>query len=68
MELIWTILALLPEVNLYTWGVEMLEVLWKAFEAIIDNQINMVVTFHKVLHGFRTSRGIGTFIVEINMA
>ena len=34
--------------------------------AIIDTHINTVVTFHDVLHGFCTSRVVGTAIMEIN--
>ena len=46
----WNILVLLPEGNMGTSGIGMLEVLWKVVEEIIDTQINMVVTFHNILN------------------
>ena len=67
-ELIWTILVLPPKGHVETWGIGLLEVLWKIVEAIIDTQIKLVVTFHNVIHGFRTKRGTGMKIMELNMA
>ena len=46
----WSILVLLPEGNMDTSGIGMLEVLWKVVEEIIYTQINMVVTFHDILN------------------
>ena len=51
-----------------SWGIGLLEVILKVVEAIIDTQINMVVMFHSVLHLFCASRGMGTAIMELNMA
>ena len=66
-ELIWIILVILPKGNTYTWGIGLLEVLCKLVEAIIDTRINMGVTFHDALNGFRACRGTGMLIVELNM-
>ena len=40
----------------------------KVVESTIDTQINMVVTFHDVIHRFLASRGTGTSIMDLNMA
>ena len=67
-ELSYTILFLLPKGNADTWGIGILEVLWKILEAIIDTRIKTEVMFHDVLHGFYACRGTGTAIIGIKMA
>ena len=37
-------------------------------EAVIDVRIKKAVMFHDVLHGFHMGRGMGTFIMELNIA
>ena len=61
-------MVLLPKDNAGTRSIELLEVLWKVAEAIIDTWIKTTVMFNDVLHGFRTCRGTGTDIMELNMA
>ena len=36
--------------------------------AVIDTRIKKAVTFHDVLHGFHIGRGMGTSIMELNIA
>ena len=67
-ELSWNILVLISKGNPETWGVGLLEVLWKVVETIIDTCIKMVVTFHGILHGFRASRDTGTATIELKIA
>ena len=62
-----TILVLLPKSNFYTQGIELLGVLWKVVEAIIDTRIKTAMVFHDVLHVFSGFRGTGTAILDINM-
>ena len=49
-------------------GVGLLEVLFKLVLAITDTWIKTLVTLHDVLHGFRAIRGMGTAIMELNIA
>ena len=67
VELGCIILILIPKVNSYNQGIGILEVLWKVVEAIIDKCIKNVVTFHDVLHGFCSERGMGTAIIELKL-
>ena len=57
IELGCAVLVLIPKGNAYTWGIGVLELVWKAVEAMIDTHINTVVQFHNVLHGFRAGGG-----------
>ena len=53
------ILVLPPKVNVYTRGISLIKLLWKAVNAVIDTWVNMVVKFHDVLHVFCNLRGTG---------
>ena len=66
--LIWTVLVFLTKVNADTLGIGLLEVLWKVVEDVIDTWIKTEVKFHGVLHGGFPRQGIGTSIMEINVA
>ena len=66
-DLVWTILIILPKVSVYSRGINLLEVLWKVVEAIIDTRIKIVGKFHGVLHGFHASRSTGMAIMELKM-
>ena len=66
-ELIWTVLVLQPKEHAYTRGIGNLGVLCKVVEAIIYTQINIVVTFHDVLHGLRAKIGAGMTIMELKV-
>ena len=46
----------------------MIEVLRKLVKVIIHTHIKTMVEFHAILHELRTSRGTGTYFMEINIA
>ena len=50
--LVWTILVLILKLNTYTWGIGLLETLWKVLEAIINAHLRASIHFHNVTHGF----------------
>ena len=52
----WKILLLITKGNSDTRGIELLEVLWKVMETIIDTRIKKAGTFHDILQGFHTGR------------
>ena len=68
MELGWTMLVLIPNGDVDTRNIGLLEVVCKVMEMVIDNRINLVVQFHDVLHGFCAGRGTGTTIMELKLA
>ena len=53
-------LVLIPKGNTYTWGVEMLEVVWQVVKVVIYSCIKTAVQFHYALYGFCTSMGVET--------
>ena len=63
MELGWNDMVLIPKGRADTWGIRMLEVVWKLVEAVIDTRIKPVVQFHDVFHRFSAGRGAGTAIM-----
>ena len=67
-ELTWTLLVLLPKVKANTEGIGLLEVLWKVVKAITNTWVNTDVKFHDILHGFCSQKGMGTAIIELNIA
>ena len=60
-------MLIITKCNTDTWGIRLLEVVWKVVEAVIDTRINTVVQFHDVLHGFCAGRGTGTSIMELKI-
>ena len=48
----WTMLVLIPKVNMDNPGVVLVEVVWRVVEAVIDTQIKKVIQLQDVLHGF----------------
>ena len=52
----------------YTWGIGLLETLWKLVEALIETRLCANLQFHEVLHGFRAGRGTGRDIMELKIA
>ena len=56
-ELVWAALVLNPKGNADTWGIGILEVVWKVVEAVIDTWIKSVVQFYDVMHCFCAGRG-----------
>ena len=67
-ELVWTVLLMIPKENLDTWGIGLLEVVWKVVEAVTDTRIKSVVQFYDFLHGFLSGRGAGAAIMDIKLA
>ena len=63
----WTILVLIPKVNIDTRCIGMLELLWKVVEEIIGNRLRASVCPYNVLHGFCAGRGTWTAVLELNM-
>ena len=68
MELGWKILVLISKGKTYTWGIGLLEYLWKVVEAIIDTCPRSSVRLHNILHGFHAGRVTRTAILELNLA
>ena len=64
----WTVLLLIPKVNTGTWGIGLLETLWKVVEALIDTCIRARLHLHDVFHVFRERIGTGMSIMEFNLA
>ena len=62
------ILVLIIKCNTDTHYIDLLELLWKVVEAIIDTRLRASVRFHEILHRFRTGRGMGTAILELDLA
>ena len=50
-------LLLISKENVDTWGINILEGVWKVVGAVIDNQIKSLVQFHDILHGFCAWKG-----------
>ena len=61
------ILVLLPKGNTDTWGIGLLESLWKVLETIIDTHLRASVQPHDVLNGFHTGKGMGMEILGLNL-
>ena len=59
MELGWKILVLIPKGNTYTWGICLLESMWKVVEVIIDTHLRASVRIYNVLYGFYAGRITG---------
>ena len=55
-DLGWMITVLTPKRITNTWGISLLETLWKVVEAIINTRLNVCITFHDVLHGLLKGR------------
>ena len=61
-------MVLIPKCYIVTEGIEMLEVVWKVVEAVIDARIKTAVRFNDVLRVFHEGREMGTAIMEIKLA
>ena len=67
INIICTILVLLPKGNSDNQGIFLLEVLWKVIATTIDTRVKTVVKFHYFLHVFCANRVTGTATVELKM-
>ena len=61
-------MVLLPKGNTETRRIGLIEVLWKVMKVIIDSWSKTAVAFKDALHVFLVSRGMGTAIMELNIA
>ena len=66
--MVWTILVLIPKGTTNTRCIGLLEIPWKVVEVLIDTRLCASLQMHKVLHGFRSRRGMGTAIMELNIS
>ena len=66
-ELEWSVLVPIPTGTTYTWGIRLLETLWKVVETLIDNRLRASLHFHDILHGSRYGRGTMTAIMELKL-
>ena len=50
-----------------SWGIGLVEVLWKTVVGLLNQQFTAAITFHDFLHGFRMGRGMGTITLEVKL-
>ena len=62
------VLALITNETTRTRGIDLLETLRKVTEVLIDTRLRYSLQMHDVLHRFRSRRGTGTTIMELNLA
>ena len=67
-DLGWNFLVLIPKLVTNTWGIGLLETLWKVVEDLIDTRLRASLQMQDVLHRFRDGRGTGTAIMELMLA
>jgi hypothetical protein len=58
---------LIPKASGGTHGIGLLEVMWKVCSAIINKRLQQSITFHELLHGFRTEHGTGTASLDAKL-
>ena len=51
-----------------TWGIRLLDILWKVVEALIDTRLCARLQVHDVLYRFRAGICTGTYIMELKFA
>ena len=61
------ILVLIHKGTTDTWGIGLLETLWKVVEALIETRICVSLQFHDILHGFQSGIGKGMYIMELKI-
>jgi hypothetical protein len=64
-QMSWALLVLLPKPAGGYRGIGLLEAIWKVCSSIVDARLKTSITLHDSLHGFRSSRGTGTAILEL---
>ena len=67
-EMGYTVMVMIPKVNVDTQGIRLIEVVWKVVDAVVDTRIKAEVQFHGVLHRSCPGRGTGTSIMELKLA
>ena len=66
-ELGWTVLVLIPKGTTDTWGIGLIETMWKVVEALIDTCLRASLHMHEILHGSRARIGMRTAIMELKI-
>ena len=61
-------MEIIPKGTKDTWGIGIMETLWKVVEAFIDTCICASLQFHDILHGFRSERGTREAIMDLKLA
>ena len=67
-ELRWTVLVIIPKGTTNTWGIGLLETLWKVVEELINTRLQASLHMHDILHRFRSRRGMWMAIMELKLA
>ena len=67
-ELGWTVLVIITKCIIDTWGIGLLETLWKVVEALIETRLRVSLQVHDYLHGFQARRGMMTDIMDLKLA
>jgi retron-type reverse transcriptase len=60
-------MVLLPKAGDSSWGIGLLEVIWKLLTSIIDGRLKAAISFHDALHGFRPGWGTTTAIIKAKL-
>ena len=67
-EMGWMVLILIPKGTTDTRGIVLLDTLWKVVELLINTCLCVNLHMQNVLHRLRARRGMGTAIMELNLA
>ena len=67
-EFRWTVLVIIPKETTNTWGIGLLDTLWKVVEALIDTHLQASLHMHDILYRFRSRRGTWMAIMELKLA
>ena len=66
-EATWQAVVLIPKGKKDYRGIGLMEVLRKVVAAILNRRFTVSITYHDVLHGFRTGCVTGTATLEENL-
>ena len=66
-EATWQAVVLIPKGKGDYRGIGLVEVMWKVLVVILNCCFTYSITFHNVLHGFRSGRGTGTATLEAKL-
>jgi len=66
MELLWSVLVLLPKDSGGFCGIGLLEIVWKVVSSIIDARIKASIKFHDALHEFWAKQGKALLLLKQN--
>ena len=66
-EATWKAVVLIPKGKGDCRGIGLVEVMWKVVAVILNRRFTSSITFHDVLHGFRSGCGTGTATLEAKL-